>query len=132
MLEAAKLIFPEEHVANAIAEQMARTHGIKTLVKRVTQGFQVCRVTVCKPFVPPAVPLPVSKPAPVLEETSGDAVVVSLPFIKESPNEVGAMGPDGKPRWIRKSSIMGWSIDRDTGTIRIKMSPAYAKRRGLA
>lgn len=132
--ETSKMIYAQEDVAKAIASKLEAFKGTKYAVYKVTTGFQVCPVTVCKAYVPPAKPLPVKKPSfdEVLPE---DVVVVAMKFQHESPKYISVYKEDGSLMHLGKSTLIDWDVTigegESTPTVKLKMTKKVAKKRGL-
>ena len=133
--ETSKMIYAQESVAQAIAAKLEQVRGKKFAVYKVTTGFQVCPVTVCKAYVPPAKPLPVQKPSFESEEVTGDVMVFTFKLQKESPKYISVYKPDGSLMHLGKSTLIGWDISINEGestpTVKVKMTNKVAKKRGL-
>lgn len=127
--ETAKMIYPDKAVADAIAAKLMQTKGKKYEVFKVSTGFQVCPITVCKAYVPPAKPLPVKKPS-FNDAPSGDVVIVTMKFQAESPKYLSVVNDEGKLMHFGKGTLIDWEIE-DNKTVKLKMSKAVAKKRGL-
>lgn len=129
--ETAKMIYPQQAVANMIAGKMTKSKGQKYDVYKVTTGWQVVPVNVCKPHVPPAKPAPVLKLKKASEKaTPANAVKIALPFKMQSPSYVTALF-EGKPIHFGKSTLIDWSISDDGMTVTMVIPEAIAKKRGL-
>lgn len=132
--ETAKMIYAQEDVAKAIAAKMMQIRGKKYEVYKVTTGFQVCPVTVCKAYVPPAKPLPVQKTS-FDEVPSGDVVVIAMKLHNESPKYISVYKDDESLMHFGKSSLIAWEVTigegESTPTVKLKMTKKTAKKRGL-
>ena len=123
--ETAKMIYSDKAVADAIAAKLMQTKGKKYEVFKVSAGFQVCPITVC----PPAKPFQVKKPS-YNGASSGDVVIVTMKFQAESPKYLSVVNDEGKLMHFGKGTLIDWEIE-DNKTVKLKMSKAVAKKRGL-
>ena len=129
--ETAKMIYPQQTVANMIAGKLTKSKGKKYDVYKVTTGWQVVPVNVCKPHVPPAKPMPVLKLKKAAEKAApANTVKIVLPFKMQSPSYVTALH-DGKPIHFGKSNLIDWSISDDGVFVTMVIAEAVAKKRGL-
>ncbi|MEK1853065.1 MAG: hypothetical protein AAAC48_14640 [Phyllobacterium sp.] len=105
---AQKLIFSEEGVARQILKKMVVSYPErKYTLAKVSTGWQVVPITQCAPYMPPAVPLPVKKPALSKPLPASDIVLVEVPFKKETPAywEIEHEKP-----WLHKSHIISSEV----------------------
>ncbi|MGK9084959.1 hypothetical protein KXR64_16585 [Brucella intermedia] len=139
-----KMIYDTQAVANMIAGKLSKTKGVKHDVYKVTTGFQVVPVTVCKAYVPPAKPLPVTKPSEITkkiqtaaEVADSDKITLTFKFKNESNVYLDVFMPDGTVKSFGKSNILAYqigpsSIVGETETlISLTMTKQFAKKRGL-
>ncbi|MCO5157909.1 MAG: hypothetical protein M9945_14365 [Aquamicrobium sp.] len=137
-----KMIYETQAVANMIAGKLTKNKGVKYDVYKVTTGFQVVPITVCKDYVPPAKPLPVAKPADLVKKLQDEAAVpdsdkitLSFKFKNESNVYIDVFMPDGTVKSFGKSNILAYAINVEEGTstptIQLTMTKAFAKKRGL-
>lgn len=135
-----KMIYETQAVANMIAGKLTKKKGVKYDVYKVSTGFQVCPITVCKDYVPPAKPLPVAKPADITKKVQdaasvpdSDKITLTFKFKNESPVYLDVYMPDGSVKSFGKSNILAYAIggEPDHLNIALTMTKAFAKKRGL-
>jgi hypothetical protein len=129
----APMIFAEPKTANAIALKMEQTRGKSYAVIKVTTGWQVAPVKVCKPYMPPAKPLPVKTLTQQIADTLAKPLPenlfeIVLPYRGQSAKYVEVV-LNSKVAWFGKSTLVAWEIADNH--VQLRMDVKQAKKRGL-
>jgi hypothetical protein len=132
----AQLIYPQKNVAAMIAGRLSKSKGVEYKVSKLAVGFLV------EPTVKPE-PKTVtnfaiqaanaeSAMAKIVEGLKIDGssyFQIEMPVKSISKEWIHARH-DGKAFWIAKSSLADWGVT-NPGFIKLVMTNAYAKKRGL-
>lgn len=130
--QTAKMIFPTEALAKQVLTKV-NEKGDFTVVK-LPVGWQVAAVTKLKPYMPPPIPAPVKKPAPLkvgTEAASGSepSVTLEFQFKHESPAYLTVIH-EGKEMHFGKGTLIAFE-KTDDGQVKVKLPTKVAKKRGL-
>lgn len=129
-VQTAKMIYADPQVAKAILRKMEKRNPTDTWnVLQLPTGWQVCRITKCPPYMPPAKPFPVTKPGQEPIAVSGDVVTFVAPYARETDkwlyfaNEVGP----GNVRYVHKNHLISFDVSDKIVTLSMRKSTAIAK-----
>jgi hypothetical protein len=129
-VQTAKMIYADKVVANAILEKMkARSPEDLFNVVQLPTGWQVCRITKCAPYMPPAKPLPIMKPGDASQIISGDVVTFVAPFERQTDKWLyfaSEQGP-GTVRYVHKNHLINFEVADKLVTVSMRQSTAIAK-----
>lgn len=132
--ETTKMIYAEKAVADAIAAKLTQVNEKKYDVYKVTTGFQVVPITVCKAYVPPAKPAPVMKlnMAAEKEKAPGEVIVLKYKLHMEHPKTIHIIAKsDGLVKWLHKSGMISWELFPEEGYVLIKYAKKVAEKKGV-
>lgn len=131
-VQTAKMIYADKGVAAAILDKMAkRAPKDKWDVVQLPTGWQVCRITTCAPFMPPAKPLPVMKPG-AKQIISGDVVTFVAPFERQTDKWLYfacEQGP-GQVRYVHKNHLINFEVTPEK-MVTVSMGKWTAIAKGL-
>ncbi|MCL4743802.1 MAG: hypothetical protein KJZ83_00155 [Burkholderiaceae bacterium] len=123
--ETTKMIYPQEGIANQIANKLMQTKDTKYAVYKVTTGFQVVPVTICKSGMPPAIPAPVAKVAKDVQ--AEDTVTLEFPFNRQTKSWWYFDG--GEVQFLHKSHPI--SVEIKDNMLRMVLAKKTAIKFGL-
>ena len=128
-MDTAKMIYPEMKLAQLILGKMKRRHpnGEWSIID-LPVGFQVAQK-----FEPTfdSHPFQALAPAPAqLSNPIGSVVTITLTYGGQSPAFIEC-NVNGKKIWIGKSILLAYDVDYASKTVVMKMTTAYAKKRGF-
>lgn len=143
-MQASTMIFPDQTVAAAIAMKMGQTSGKTYTYVKVTTGYQVSEVKICKPYMPPAKPAPVAKKGEIAAKTwtGMDTFEITLPFKQEGKAHIYTWNADPATKdklpvvAFGKSTLISWDIvpgyvGMEGQQVKLRMELKQAKKRGL-
>lgn len=137
--QTAKMIYPNEAVANMIAGKLNKAKG-KHVVMKIATGFQVVPVTICQAACSPNNPAPYPvktalKPVSKPQASDADTTLITLPMLKDTKAYLLVKLESGKELWIGKGTIIDWSKDIGPGeaipSVTMKFATKVAKQKGL-
>jgi hypothetical protein len=128
-MDTAKMIYPEMKLAQLILGKMTRRHpnGQWSIID-LPVGFQMTQKpepTFGSHSSPPPAPAPIKLSSPV-----GPLVTITLTYGGQSPAFIEC-NVNGKKIWIGKSTLLAYDVDYASKTVVMKMTTAYAKKRGF-
>lgn len=138
--ETAKMIYPQQHVANMIAGRLTKVNGKPYTVYKVTTGFQVVPITKCESAMPPWPPKEVAEVVTTITAAkkivktalSGELIVLKFKFHADRPKTLHVIGAnDGGVKWLHKSGMVSFEIDEAAGIATVTYPKKEAEKKGV-